>query len=401
LHAIPTYAPSLVTPNPQAAVCEASGNACANDDYCTANVCEAKRIACVEDDDCDVFVCEDSKDSCTDNTDCVPGYCRNDPSISCYVTADCASVGSTCRSAELCLTAQDDICGENNEECHASPVPLPGGCNYCHDAGIDAASGLDILDNHDTHHGKANSCNVCHLTDTHANDMRKCEECHGYESLHNIQADSPAAGNIGTILVGQEDAGYGHIGEDTPGADSDCWGCHGFSVAADGVEFGSGVPTIYSVDPIIIAAGTDTAIAITGAAFSNGALAVRLTDAAGNAVTLGAADVTDGSLTATANVAAGTYALQAVKDGEASNAVGISVMPQVAITDMDCSKCLGVMTIDGVNFAVKPDGTDEDISVTEDGRPLNVISWSDTEIKVSGARCRGDVVVNGVYGSSE
>ena len=59
------------------------------------------------------------------------------------------------------------------------------------------------------------------------------------------------------------------------------------------------------------------------------------------------------------------------------------------------------MTITGVNFAEKPAGTDEDISVTEDGRPLNVISWSDTEITVSGARCRGDVVVNGVYGSSQ
>ena len=27
-----------------------------------------------------------------------------------------------------------------------------------------------------------------------------------YESLHNIQADSPAAGNIGTIVVGGEDS---------------------------------------------------------------------------------------------------------------------------------------------------------------------------------------------------
>jgi hypothetical protein len=281
-----------------------------------------------------------------------------------------------------------------------SAVPLAGGCNFCHDAGTDTATGLDILDNHDTHHGKANSCNVCHLADRHANDMRKCEECHGPESLHSIQADSPAAGNIGTIVVGQEDAGYGHIGEDTPGADSDCWGCHGFSVAADGVEFGSGVPTIYSVDPIIIAAGTDTAIAVTGAAFSNGALAVRLTATDGSVITLDAAYVTDGSLTATANVAAGTYALQAVKDGEASNAIAVTVVPDVAIADIMCSKCLGTMTITGVNFAVKPAGTDEDISVTEDGRPLNVINWSDTEITVSGSRCRGDVVVNGVFGSS-
>ena len=46
-------------------------------------------------------------------------------------------------------------------------------------------------------------------------------------------------------------------------------------------------------------------------------------------------------LTATANAAAGNYTLQAVKDGEASNAVGITVMPQVAITDVDVLQVSG------------------------------------------------------------
>ena len=38
------------------------------------------------------------------------------------------------------------------------------------------------------------------------------------ESLHNIQADSDADGSI---VVGGEDAGYGHVGADNPGDGSD------------------------------------------------------------------------------------------------------------------------------------------------------------------------------------
>ena len=67
--------------------------------------------------------------------------------------------------------------------------------------------------------------------------IRWCENCHGPESLHNIQVDSDNLANIGTILVGGENAGWGHIGND-----DDCWGCHGFIGAA---ESGSGPLTPY------------------------------------------------------------------------------------------------------------------------------------------------------------
>jgi hypothetical protein len=327
----------------------------------------------------------------------------------CSTSGDPCVIDADCPAGEIC----EDVEG---------PIAA-GGCAFCHNAGTDTASGLDVLDNHDNHHGTGvyknryggtfdgAICEWCHKGgNPHSpggedpDAIRNCENCHGLEALHNIQADSPNAANIGTIVVGGEDAYYGHIGRDNPADpdnDSDCWGCHGFSVAADDVVLGSGVPSIYSVDPIILAAGTDTAVAITGAALSNGALSVTLTAADGSVTTLAAADVTDGSLTASANLAAGTYALQAVKDGAASNAIAVTVVPAVAIADMDCSKCLGTMTITGSGFAGKPAGTDEAISVTEGGRPLNVINWSDTEITVSGARCRGDVQVNSVYGSSQ
>ncbi len=133
-----------------------------------------------------------------------------------------------------------------------------GACNYCHDSdgALDENGDLApamIVDNHDTHHHavemnwlKADPgalfpnpapdsppdswrrCNVCHdyttppRTGTYSDvngpgffmAIRVCEECHSVESLHNIQADSPNPGNIGTIVVGGEDPGYGHVGAD-------------------------------------------------------------------------------------------------------------------------------------------------------------------------------------------
>jgi hypothetical protein len=176
-------------------------------------------------------------------------------------------------------------------------------------------------------------------------------------------------------------------------------------MAAEGDVTGSGVPSIHSVDPIVIAAGTSTQVAITGAVLTTAAPAassdVRLTAADGTQIGIAPDSITADAMTVTINAPAGTYALQAVKDGEASNAIAVTVVPDVVIADIMCSKCLGTMTITGANFAEKPAGTDEAIGVTEAGRPLNVINWSDTEITLSGARCRGNVVVNGVYGSSQ
>ena len=78
----------------------------------------------------------------------------------------------------------------------------PGACNYCHDAGTDTISGVLVYTNEDNHHetgvflnevGETNqdACNWCHdvfLPEEFA--IRVCEGCHGFESLHNIQADS-------------------------------------------------------------------------------------------------------------------------------------------------------------------------------------------------------------------
>jgi hypothetical protein len=358
---------------------------------------------------------------CFDDTDCeMLGECS--------VSGDDCDVDADCPAGETCIGGGETCVGGGTTTCdiatcdHVIPTYAPslvtphpaggeeGTCDFCHAPGIDTDTGTIVHDSHDTHHHagltSVGECAWCHQDGRPgrgdpATEIRTCENCHGYESLHNIQADSddPADG----IEVGGEAYGYGHIGIDNPGVESDCWGCHAFTTA-DASAMGSGVPSIGNAVPASITAGTPTQVTVTGAALTStvpiAVSDVRLTATDGSVTTITPDSITGDVLTVTINAAAGSYSLQAVKDGEASNTVAFSVMPQVAITEMDCSKCLGTMTIQGVNFAVKPDGTDEDISVTEGGRSLNVIDWSDTEITLSGARCRGDVVVNGVFGSS-
>ena len=78
-----------------------------------------------------------------------------------------------------------------------------GACNYCHDAGIED---LELVySNNDTHHNTGvflsetgavdqATCTWCHnvlLPEEYT--IRVCEGCHGYESLHNIAADTDSA----------------------------------------------------------------------------------------------------------------------------------------------------------------------------------------------------------------
>jgi hypothetical protein len=112
-----------------------------------------------------------------------------------------------------------------------------GSCNFCHSSGTGSdapgqeESGVEVFRNGTLHHTAGvhwdryrefvnGGCEFCHgnplTTDGDALMLRNCQQCHGFESLHNIQADSPNPDNIGTIVVGGEDYGYGHIGIDDP-----------------------------------------------------------------------------------------------------------------------------------------------------------------------------------------
>ena len=336
-------------------------------------------------------------------------------SLVCSDTEDPCVVNSDCTAPATCII-----------------VATPGGCNFCHasgtgdpaDPGTDTETGTLVYGNNITHHSagvhksrtggsNTNACDWCHPPGLHGNKMRVCEGCHGYESLHNIQVDSDGSGDI---VVGGELPGYGHVGADDPGEDSDCWGCHGFTSTAASTVSGPITPFITDKDVGTMTAGTETSITLTGTAFTNITIDenntitefqsdVFLTASDGSTSMLAPDTITESSLTFTipGTTAPGNYTLQAVKDASsASNPIPLNINPAVVISEIDCSKCLGTMTIAGSGFSVKPGGTDEDLYVIEGdgGRLLKVVSWTDTEIKVLDARCRGDLTVNALFGSA-
>lgn len=295
-----------------------------------------------------------------------------------------------------------------------------GACNYCHDSGTDTASAVPVFSNEDTHHntgvflsetGVANTdtCLWCHDINLPEEDfsIRTCEGCHGYESLHNIQTDSPKT-PTGTIVVGGENAGYGHIGRDAGPGDSDCWGCHGFAQAAAAAGSGPVTPSITSPTSLSLIAGADAQITLTGSAFTNmiedyvWTSDLLLTASNGSAVTLSPDTISEGSLTVTipGTTAVGNYTLQAVKgDLAASNPVVISLKPAVVITETACSN--GILTVIGSGFGDElPEGAEEYLNAKVGGMTGEIISWTDTQITAATSLCNEAVTVNALYGSA-
>lgn len=305
-----------------------------------------------------------------------------------------------------------------------------GGCDYCHDD--DGLATPLIENNMNLHHGTgldAGNCTWCHDTATGPGgpddgwQMRTCEGCHGPESLHNIQADSPNANNIGSLVVGGEDAGYGHVGRAAGPGDSDCWGCHGFqgmqaaAAAAGGPDTSALVPTLYACKPATITAGTDTSVLLTGAALTNtaGGVAYRsdvmLTVADGSTVILLRDSINEGTMKVTipAGTPPGNYLLRAVKTDRSGNLVegnpvGVSLVPQVSITSATWDDATVTITGSGFRGYAAGSGT----SVTGTGRGGNdkrkveatIVSWSDTEVVAGFDSCPVDVTVHSVFGSS-
>jgi hypothetical protein len=288
-----------------------------------------------------------------------------------------------------------------------------GACNYCHDSGTDTITGIEVFTNAETHHNTGvfqsetgviddTVCQWCHnmsLPEEYV--IRPCEGCHGFEALHNIQLDS---NSDDVIDPGSEMVGYGHIGNN-----DDCWGCHGFLQA---IAPGTGpvVPFIGSSDVMSMATGTDTAVTLTGAALTNviGGFQLKsdvtMTAADGSSVTLTPDSISQGLLTVTVPgmTAPGNYAIRAVKGPAESNPVVISVTPAVVITDSSCNRKKGVLTINGSGFSEKPEGTDDYINVEVDGQTVDIVSWSDTQIKASVSSCtkRAIITVNALFGSA-
>jgi len=357
-----------------------------------------------------------------------------------------------------------------------------GACDYCHSTGtgdpyvpgVDYETGVEVYSNRVTHHGTGvylsetgaiinATCVWCHYvtplppgmcssSDLYCQSdadcppvngnqqtcvpadfrIRRCEGCHGFDSLHNIAADSDTgcfydpADPTCEVVIGGEAPGFSHVGND-----EDCMGCHGFSPsyahATDagpaplfisrlntmvrragtdtshkptGSLFASGSgpasPSISGSDMLVMNAGTDTPLTLTGAVFTNlvsewqWVSRVRMTGDNGLSVTLIPTGITAGSLTVTIPglTPPGNYRLTAVKmyDGTVyaeSNPVVISIRPCAVITRVTANGD-NTLTINGSGFGeAPPAGAEEYIKVGVNGQPVDVFSWTDTLIRCS------------------
>jgi hypothetical protein len=311
-----------------------------------------------------------------------------------------------------------------------------GACDYCHSSGTgsnapgtDTETGILVYNSGVTHHSSgvyrsrtgainSNNCSLCHGDGHVVNNIRDCEQCHGYESLHNIQADSNGDGEIF-----EEDNGYGHIGTGYSGPGRDCWGCHGFAFNAAATSApGTGpiTPTLSGSDKQSIVAGKMHFITLTGESLIN-----KIEDTEFRSVAIFTLTAQDGSVEmlkwawvenseATVLILedkpAGNYKLRAVKGKgytwSSSNPVSISIKDPIVIgyraVEASCGECSGELTIFGSGFGDKPPaGTEEYINVLQNNVPLNITAWGDWVINATGAACDGSkITVNGLFGSA-
>lgn len=309
-----------------------------------------------------------------------------------------------------------------------TPV-FAGGCDYCHDEGLTFGTGTlgEIFagTNMDNHHNTnlyaqtPSVCSWCHdFGLPFEEQIRVCERCHGISSLHNIQVDSDATGDVdtdgdgipdtpneGNIIPNFENPYWGHIGNN-----DDCWGCHGFSQAS-GPFTGPLIPDISRLSAYSITQGADTPLTLTGSAFTNtvqtqdGPLMLDseavLTAEDGTQTVLATVAISESSMDVIVpgTLAPGKYVLHAVKGSSASNAVGLTVIPDVVITKVTCKGKR--LTVDGFGFSKKPEGTDADLNIEFNGMTItDITSWSDTQIKARVSSCSSTsvVTVNALFG---
>lgn len=288
-------------------------------------------------------------------------------------------------------------------------VVIVNGCEACHQAdptAIDPKTNTvrQIFSNADTHHGTGiQQCSWCHDFSS-TTPIRQCEACHGVKSLHNIQKDSPATANLGTIVPGQEELGWGHIGNNW-----DCVGCHGSWYNNAGSPASATVPAINNQSAYTLTAGKEAVLTIIGASFTNvggdGTTTynpvVSITDGT-NALTLQPFSVTESEIKV--NVPAltqGIYQLRVMKEDKQSNIAKLTVAPQVAIK----SAVLGsgsTLTLSGTGFGPAPAADyNSGVGVYAGTTQASIVFWSDTKIIATSQNFTSGTVVTAktVYGS--
>lgn len=280
------------------------------------------------------------------------------------------------------------------------------GCEACHQADA-AATPKPIFSNADTHHGTGigqpgqGDCTWCHSV-TSSITIRQCEACHGVKSLHNIQADTPAAANLGTIVPGSEDLGYGHIGNNW-----DCNGCH-WSWYGNSAPFTAAtVPFISGQSTLSAHVGQETTLTLNGNAFTNvggdGSTVYNPTvtiSNGSNTITLQPFSVTESEIKVLVPaLLEGVYDVKVTKEGVQSNLAKLTVVPDVVCKSAVLSKT--TLTITGQNFgAVPPADYNSGLGVFVGDEAAKILSWSNTKIVASSKSFKTgtQVVVKTLYG---
>jgi hypothetical protein len=180
---------------------------------------------------------------------------------------------------------------------------------------------------------------------------------------------------------------------------------------------GSGpiTPTVSGADRIVIDAGTDTTVVLTGSSFTNVTGGTRytsdviLTGAGGSSVTLTPDSIDEGELAVTipADTAPGNYDVRAVKADVASNPAVISITPQVIIADATGKR---TVTITGSGFGGYAAGSGTSVTGTKTAAKdkkkttktveATIISWSNATIEAEFGSRPKEVTVNSVFGSA-
>ncbi len=203
-----------------------------------------------------------------------------------------------------------------------------------------------------------------------------CEKCHDVKSLHNIQYQYQQNGP----------QGLGHINNNT-----DCYGCHNSWLPADTWIPGPIIPTVGSVSPAVIPAGTATTLTITGTDLQNpdGTYPAVVTV---DGITYTPSSITDAQLTINLPaLTAGVHQLRLLKGGDTlSKLVTLTVVTNPTITSVTYTPANNVLSITGTGFGTKP-ATNSQLYVTVNhaGNQIaasSVSKWSDKQItaKISG-----------------
>lgn len=284
------------------------------------------------------------------------------------------------------------------------------GCEACHQPDPTAVNPftnrtLPISSINNTHHREGLNCSLCHPNPHGVPlDIRVCEACHGIKSLHNIQKNSPAPANLGTIVPGQEELGWGHIGNNW-----DCNGCHWSWVgnSSDAVSAAT-VPIINNQSSYTLSSGSESVLIINGESFINSSSDGNVTYNPVVTISNGLMSLTLQPFSSTVSeikvvipsLDVGNYDLRVIKEDMQSNIGKLTITPPVVLKNAVLSNGK-TLTVTGSGFGVAPaTAYKSGLGVFVDDTSAKTVSWSNNKIVATSPMFAAgkSVTVKTVYG---